>query len=98
VGDAVKVRGLFIAPSQLAKIKEKFDHVKFQLLVTRSAHEDILTVRVEPKESAINAGSFEADFKIFFKDTCTVKIDRLEFLKTGTLKDDHLIVDKREWK
>lgn len=98
VGDAVKVRGLFIAPSQLAIIKKKFDHVNFQLIVTRSAHEDILTVKVEPKESAINAVSFEEDFRTFFKDTCTVKIDQLEFLKQGTLKNDKLIVDEREWK
>jgi len=98
VGDAVKVRGLFIAPSQLAKIKEKFDRVNFQLLVTKSAHEDILTVKVEPRESALNTASFENDFRTFFKDTCTVKIDHIEFLKQGTLKDNRLIVDEREWK
>jgi len=53
---------------------------------------------VEPKESAINAESFEEDFRTFFKDTCTVKIDQLEFLKQGTLKNDKLIVDERKWK
>jgi phenylacetate-CoA ligase len=98
VGDAVKVRGLFIAPSQLTKIKEKFDRVNFQLLVTKSAHEDILTVKVEPKESVLNTASFEDDFRIFFRDICTVKIDRIEFVKQGTLKDNRLIVDEREWK
>jgi phenylacetate-CoA ligase len=79
MGDAVKVRGLFIAPSQLTKIKEKFDTVNFQL-------------------KTVISGSFEEDFRIFFRDACTVKIDRLEFLNSGTLKDDRLIVDKREWK
>ncbi|MEN6317324.1 MAG: AMP-binding protein [Syntrophaceae bacterium] len=98
VGDAVKVRGLFIAPSQLAKIKEKFDYVNFQLLVTKFAYEDILTVKVEPKESTLNTASFENDFRTFFKDACTVKIDHIEFLKQGTLKDNRLILDEREWK
>jgi phenylacetate-CoA ligase len=99
VGDAVKVRGLFIAPSQLKKISEKFDNVKIQFLVTRTSHEDILTVRLEPKETSLNTVSLEDDFRKFFKDACTVKIDRFEFLNPGTLKeDDRLIVDQREWK
>ena len=99
VGDAVKVRGLFIAPSQLNKIREKFDNVKFQILLTRTSHEDIFTVRLEPKETSINTVSLEDDFKKYFKDACTVKIDRMEFLNQGTLKeDDRLIVDQREWK
>jgi hypothetical protein len=30
---------------------------------------------------------------------CTVKIDRIEYLNPGMLKeDDRLIVDQREWK
>jgi phenylacetate-CoA ligase len=98
VGDAVKVRGLFIAPSQLAKIQEKFDGVNFQLLVTKSAHEDLLTVKVEPKESVLNTETFEDNFRKFFRDICTVKIDRIEFLQQGTLKDNKLIVDERKWK
>ncbi len=99
VGDAVKVRGLFIAPSQLNKIKEKFDSVKFQLIVSRTSHEDILTVKLEPKEAGINTVSLEENFRRFFKDACTVRIDRLEFLNPGTLRDDDgMIVDQRVWK
>ncbi|HYA14859.1 MAG TPA: AMP-binding protein, partial [Syntrophales bacterium] len=99
VGDAVKVRGLFIAPSQLNKIKEKFDNVKFELHVSRSSHEDILTVKLELKEVVLDTRSLEENFKRFFKDICTVRIDRLELLKTGSLKDDdRMIVDQREWK
>jgi hypothetical protein len=68
------------------------------LLVTKSAHEDILTVKVDPKESVLNTTTFEDDFRTFFRDICTVKIDRIEFVKQGTLKDNRLIVDEREWK
>jgi phenylacetate-CoA ligase len=99
VGDAVKVRGLFIAPSQLNMIKEKFDNMRFQLLVSRTSHEDILTVKLEPKEAGINTVSLEEKFREHFKDVCTIRIDRLEFLNPGTLRDDdNLIVDQREWK
>lgn len=99
VGDAVKVRGLFITPSQLNKIKEKFDSIKFQLLVSRTIHEDILTVKLEPKDTAIDTVSLEEKFRKYFKDACSVRIDRLEFLNPGALRDDdRIIVEQREWK
>ncbi len=99
VGDAVKVRGLFIAPSQLKKIQESFPEVKFQLLISRVFHEDVLTVRLEPKEASAATTALEDKFRLAFKDTCTVRIDRLEHLKIGTLiEDDRLMVDERKWK
>lgn len=99
VGDAVKVRGLFIAPSQLNKIKEKFGHVKFQLLISRTSHADILTVKIEPKEPSIDAASLAERFSKLFRDECVLTIDRLEFLNPGTIKeDDRLVIDQRQWK
>ena len=99
VGDAVKVRGLFIAPSQLKKIQETFKDVKFQLRVERITHEDVLTVRMEPRASSINTITIEEMFRKFFRDICTVKIDRMEHVEQGTLKEDgRLIVDDRTWK
>jgi phenylacetate-CoA ligase len=99
VGDAVKVRGLFIAPSQLKKIQETFKDVKIQLLVERISHEDILTIRMEPRAASINSVTIEEKFRNFFKDICTVKIDRMEHVQQGTLKEDgRLIIDARTWK
>ena len=99
VGDAVKVRGLFIAPSQLNRIKEAFGNVRFQLLISRTSHEDILTVRLEPKEPAADAASLAEKFSKLFKDECVLTIDRLEFLNPGTIKeDDKLVIDERQWK
>jgi phenylacetate-CoA ligase len=99
VGDAVKVRGLFIAPSQLNRIKEAFGHVRFQLLITRTSHEDILTVRLEPREPSVDAASLAEKFSKLFRDECVLKIDRLEFLNPGTIKeDDGLVIDERQWK
>ena len=99
VGEAVKVRGLFIAPSQLNRIKEAFGHVRFQLLITRTSHEDILPVRLEPREPAVDAASLAEKFSKLFRDECVLTIDRLEFLNPGTIKeDDRLVIDQRQWK
>jgi phenylacetate-CoA ligase len=99
VGDAVKVRGLFIAPSQLNRIKEACGYVRFQLLISRISHEDILTVRLEPTEPADDTASLAEKFRKLFRDECVLKIDRLEFLNPGTIKeDDALVIDERQWK
>jgi phenylacetate-CoA ligase len=98
IGDAVKVRGLFITPNQLKKITEKFQNMKFQALINRSAHEDILTLKVEPTQSQGDCHSLEMKISDSFKDLCTVKIDELLFVEQGTIKeDDPLIVDLRKW-
>ena len=99
VGDAVKVRGLFIAPSQLNRIKEGCGYLRFQLLISRTSHEDILTVRLEPAEPADDTASLAEKFRKLFRDECVLKIDRIEFLNPGTIKeDDALVIDERQWK
>lgn len=94
-GDAVKVRGLFIAPSQLKRIEGKYPESRFQLLITRDAHEDHLVVRVMSKAGE----GFEEAFRKDFREVCTVRIDRIERVTAGTLgEDDPLILDQRTWK
>lgn len=98
VGDAVKVRGLFIAPSQLKKISERFSDVKFQLVVSRELHKDFLTVRLEVRDEIADRDELQNSFENFFKEICTVKIDRIEFVEPATLsEDDTLVVDQRSW-
>lgn len=98
VGDAIKVRGLFIAPSQLKKISERFDNVKLKVVVSRFEHEDFLTVRVEAGEGAIMSKSFEEDFRNYFKEICTVRVDKVDIMKPGALGENHkMIADERVW-
>jgi phenylacetate-CoA ligase len=97
VGEATKVRGMFIAPSQLRLTSSRFGDVRLQALVDRVDFKDYLTMRVEagPEDQA----KLEAEFEKVFKEICTVKIDKLEFVEKGTLSDkDSLIVDRRSWK
>ena len=97
VGEAAKVRGMFVAPSQLKVVSSRFGDLRLQAVVDRVEFKDHLCVKVEavPEERV----RLEREFENVFKEICTVKIDKLEFIEKGTLTDkDGLIVDRREWK
>jgi phenylacetate-CoA ligase len=97
-GDAVKVRGLFIAPSQLYKIKEVFKGLKFQLIITRDDYRDHLAVAIESTGTGDDSNLIDR-FESHFRDICTVKIDKIELIEPGALPEEgKLIVDRREWK
>jgi phenylacetate-CoA ligase len=98
VGDAVKVRGLFIAPSQMKVISAQFNHLPLQALVSREGHEDILTLRVEKAGLATGPGAWEEKFRKVFREICTVKIDAVEYVANGSITTDQkVIVDQRQW-
>ena len=98
VGEAVKVRGMFVAPSQLKKIAESFPGWKFQVVVSRTENRDVLTVLVEAQEKGRGKDAL-APFENHFAEICTVRIDRLEQVAPGTLAEGYkAIVDERSWK
>jgi phenylacetate-CoA ligase len=99
VGEATKVRGMFIAPSQLKLVSSRFGELRLQAVVDREGFKDYLTVRVETGREDPSRTKLECEFENVFKEICTVKIDKLEFIEKGTLSDsDVLIVDRRSWK
>jgi len=98
VGDAVKVRGLFIAPSQLKVLQSKFNNLPLQAVVSRTGHEDILKLRIEKISHEIGSASWEEDFRKIFREICTVRIDNLEYLNAGEINpQEKIIVDQRQW-
>ncbi len=97
VGDAVKVRGLFVAPSQLNAVRKRFEDVPIQILVSRSGHHDLLAVRIETDKTGSEREVFLNQFEKAFREVCTVKIDRIEPIMPGTLRNEKLIVDERNW-
>ena len=98
VGDAVKVRGLFVAPSQIKMIQAKYNNLPLQVVVSRTGHEDILKLRIEKTSPEIGSSSWEESFKKIFREICTVRIDQLEYLNAGEIKpQEKLIVDQRQW-
>jgi phenylacetate-CoA ligase len=99
VGEAAKVRGMFIAPSQLKAVSSRFGEVRLQALVDREGFKDILTLRVEAEREGSDRAKLEREFENVFREICTVKIDKLECIEKGTLSEkDSLIVDRRSWK
>ena len=99
VGEATKVRGMFIAPSQLKKVAARLGDIRLQAVVDRSGFKDRLTLRVEAGKAAADRASFQKELEDVVREVCTVKVDKVEFLKGGTLSDkDGLIVDRRDWK
>ena len=98
VGDAVKVRGLFLAPSQLKMIQAKLNNIPLQAVVNRKGHEDILKIVIEKIAPEIGSAQWEQSFKNFFKEICTVKVDHVEYVDKGKIKlEEKLIVDQRQW-
>lgn len=98
VGDAVKVRGMFVAPSQLKMLQAKFNNLPLQGTVTRDGHADKLQMLVEKILPEIGNEEWEAGFRKSFQETCTVKIDTIEYVPAGSIKqEEKLIVDLRKW-
>jgi phenylacetate-CoA ligase len=98
VGDAAKVRGMFLAPSQLKMVQAKFDNLPLQAVVSREGHLDKLTLRIEKNKQDTGDSSWEENFKDIFKEICTVKIDQVEYVAAGTIKpEEKVIVDLRKW-
>jgi phenylacetate-CoA ligase len=99
VGDAVKVRGMFVAPSQVKRVAGHFPGIAFQLVISRTEHRDSLLVKVDPRGTEIDRIEFKPRLEKIFQEICIVKVDAVEFLEPGSLKDDAgLFVDTRDWK
>lgn len=95
VGDAVKVRGLFIAPSQLNTIKEYFKEINYQLVITRESYRDYLTVIIETDK---DEHQLAERFERYFQSVCTVKVDAIKLVEPGSISDsDKILIDKRSW-
>jgi len=98
VGDAVKVRGLFVAPSQLKMLQAKFNNLPLQAVVSRVGHEDILKLRIEKATPKIGSVSWEETFRKGFREICTVGIDVVEYVDRGKISsEEKLIIDQRQW-
>ena len=92
VGDAVKVRGLFIAPSQLKEVSERIGNIKFNIVITREDYRDYLTAILElPEEETDSINNIQKRFEDLFHQICTVRIDKTVIGETG----DKMILDKR---
>ncbi len=96
VGEAVKVRGLFLHPHDLDRALVRHPEVtRYQVVITRKGYQDELTVRVETNAA-------DRDGLIVAVERSVRQLLRLrasvEVLPIGTLgKDEKKLVDQRVW-
>ncbi len=98
VGDAVKVKGMFVRGSQMEEVLKRFPEVgKFQAVVTREAHQDRLRYIVE-----VNSGAKADGLKDRIADALRELLHvrgEVELVAPGTIPAGaKKIDDKRVWK
>ena len=96
VGDAVKVRGLFLAPSQIKMVQSKYNNIPLQGIVTRDGYHDVLKVRVEKTNPEVGSANWQNKFEKTFRDICTVKVDHFEYVEAGSINPgEKSLIDQR---
>ena len=96
VGDAVKVRGMFVHPRQLGDVIARFPEVeRYQVLITRSEHRDQMAIRVQTAghpPTGLDDRLAEA-----VREVAHVRAE-VQFVPSGTIPEDAKpLVDQREW-
>ncbi|MDR7460737.1 MAG: phenylacetate--CoA ligase family protein, partial [Armatimonadota bacterium] len=94
VGEAVKVRGMFVHPNDVRRALERLPEVaRLQLRVTREGHQDRLTARVEPAGTAVDPGRVAA----VLREAVRLRVE-VEVLPPRSLPADApLVADERRW-
>ena len=97
VGDAVKVRGLFLHPQELDRAVARHPEVlRYQASVTRGDdYQDVLTVTVEPSSGA--SGDLTTDLGRSIREATRLRAV-VAAVEPGTIPDGaKKIVDRRHW-
>lgn len=94
VGDAVKVRGMFVHPNQVKAALAPFGVTAFQAIVRRPAGRDELTVRVVLPAAELAA--VQDAMLAAVRETCRVTVDRFEAV-AATDDVANRLVDERGW-
>ncbi len=102
IGQATKVRGLFLHPKQLGEAATRISQIgKIQAVVTRIGARDVLTLIAELNESDIdenNKKTIKQELDSNIQELCKLKIDDIEFVSAGSISESEpKIVDKRTW-
>jgi phenylacetate-CoA ligase len=99
VGDAVKVRGMFVHPNQLGFALGQVPGIaRAQAVVTRPQNRDQLTLRVVLSDESADREALADALGAAVQSACRVKADGVEFTSADALDEDaKVIVDERSW-
>ena len=98
IDQATKVRGTFVHTWQTDDVISRHPEVfKYQVIITRKDHNDIMTFVVELKEEGPDSGMMRARIERDIKDILTIK-GVVQVVPRGTIPDLHKkIEDRRTW-
>ena len=99
VGDAIRVRGMFVHLKQIQQVVEYFDVIsEFQVVVDRIDFRDRMILNLELVRAVSDKEEIEKVFVAKFRDICRITPDQVVFLEQGQLGDEKdNLVDKREY-
>ena len=99
IGDALRVRGMFIHLKQIKQVMESFPEINvFQIVVNRPKYRDNLILRVELKEVTVNKGGLKRSLSQKFREICRLLPDEVIFSELGELPGERKIfADEREY-
>jgi phenylacetate-CoA ligase len=99
VGDAVKIRGMFVHPNQLRFAVARIPGIaQFQAVVARPENRDELTLRIAPADMMADRQALTEALTVAIQSACRVKVDHFEFLEVGDLDEKaNILLDERRW-
>lgn len=98
VGEAVKVRGMFVHPNQLRFALNQFSEIaRAQAVVRRPDNvRDTLTLKVELADATVDRDKLSQEFAEAVRGLIRVSVDQVEFVQS-IAADAKMIVDERKW-
>jgi len=101
IGQAVKVRGLFLHPKQLDEAARRIAQIDgVQAIVSREGVRDKLRILAVLKDGGINEDGrkkVEEELKTGIRELCKLKVDQVDFVD-ALPSDAPRIDDKRQWR
>ena len=99
LGDAVKVRGMFVHPNQLRFAVGQVPGVaRFQAVVTRPENRDEFALHVATTETPADREMLNTTLSTAIQSACRVKVDRVEYVSVEAIGEDaEIILDERVW-
>ena len=99
VGDAVKVRGLFIVGKQVEAVFAGLNEIaRLQVIVDRPALRDELLIRIELKDDSADKSVLISEISKRFQSQCLIRPDRIEIVPPGTIPEGiKTVSDIRKW-
>lgn len=98
VDQVTKIKGVFVHPSGVAQVAQKFDLLDaYQVVVTRANNQDVMTFCCELKEPAADTSDLVGSLEGEIKDILRIK-GRVEIKERGSIAQGAKVIDdQRTW-